>query len=96
MTTQPRELVAYVGPAAPNGCGIDRMAGRSYPLMTWQGDVIGRATLGASWPVRSWRGPRMYQLYAIVDGREYTGRGFGVGMAVRLRETAQSRKTACT
>lgn len=49
-------------------------------LCSWGGDMIGRWRATASWPVRSYMGSRMYQIEAVIDGRTYTGRGFGEGM----------------
>lgn len=90
-TNPPETFVAYVGKAKRNGMGVDRIAGQSYSLTTWMGDELGNATLGSSWRVNSFIGSRMYQIYAWMSGREYTGRGFGEGCAVVLRETAASR-----
>lgn len=51
--------------------------------------------LSTSWRVNSYIGTHMFQIYARVEGRDYTGRGFGEGMCVNLRETAESaRKNA--
>lgn len=91
-TNPPETFVAYVGKAKRNGMGVDRIVGQSYGLTTWMGDELGNATLGSSWRVNSYVGSRMYQIYAWMSGREYTGRGFGEGMAVVLRETAASRR----
>lgn len=46
----------------------------------------------SSWRVNSHYGPRMYQYRFRIAGREYTGRGFGAGMAIVLRETAKSKR----
>lgn len=91
-TNPPETFVAYVGKAKRNGMGVDRIVGQSYSLTTWTGDELGNATLCSSWSVNSYAGSRMYQIYAWMSGREYTGRGFGAGMAVVLRETAASRR----
>lgn len=97
FTNPPESLVAYIGDRAPNGMGIDREFGRTYPLTVWTGESIGYATLATSWRVNSAYGSTMHQIYAWIRGadrieREYTGRGFGVGMSVSLRETANSRR----
>lgn len=92
FTEQPQELCAYIGDNEPNGIGIDRQIGRSYPVTVWTGEPIGRATIGKQWRVRSHWGTHMCQIYARINGREYTGRGFGPGMIVRLRETAESKR----
>jgi hypothetical protein len=54
-------------------------------LTDWHGAKIGTCFLSSSWRVRSYIGSRMYQIYATVDRRDYVGRGFGEGMAVKLR-----------
>lgn len=92
FTESPQELCAYIGDNEPNGMGIDRQLGRSYPVIVWNGEPIGRATIGSKWPVCSHWGTHMCQIYARINGREYTGRGFGVGCIVRLRETAESKR----
>ena len=88
----PEKFVAYLGEGKRNGMGCDRLVGQSYPVTTWTGDQIGNATIGSSWRVNSYVGTHMHQIYARVAGREFTGRGFGVGMAVVLRETAASKR----
>lgn len=87
-----KELIAYVGANRKDGCGIDRQYGSTHSLTDWHGQQIGYCTLACSWPVNSVYGPRMFQVYAWVNGIEYTGRSFGEGMVVRLFETAASRK----
>lgn len=59
---------------------------------TWTGDVLGSCYLGSGWRVNSYVGSRMYQATAWVNGREFTGRTFGAGMCVSLRETAASKR----
>lgn len=88
------ELTAYIGSNAPNGMGIDREFGRTYPLQVWTGLAIGYATLGRPYYIR---GTKVHRVYAWIRGkdgveREYTGVGQGVGMAVNLRETAASKR----
>jgi hypothetical protein len=61
-------------------------------IMTWTGDSLGSCHLGAGWRVRSFTGSRMFQATAWVNGREFTGRKFGPGMYVSLRETARSKR----
>lgn len=94
LSNPPERLFAYIGDAAPNGMGIERQAGRTYPLTVWTGAPIGYCTLPTKWR-QGWND--MYQVYAWVRGkdgveREYTGRGQGVGMCVSLRETAASKR----
>lgn len=83
INNPPETLVAYVG--KPNG-------GATYPITTWTGDILGYATKGATWRVNSYIGSHMSQFYARIAGREYTGRGFGAGLSIVLRETAQSKR----
>lgn len=52
-------------------------------LCDWSGNQIGRWRAVAWWPVRSYLGSTMYQIEAVIDGRTYTGRGFGEGMLWR-------------
>lgn len=85
-------IVAYIGKPKGNGIGVDRVLGQSWHVTDWQGNVLGNATKGATWRVQSYVGTYMSQWYARINGREYTGRGFGEGMSVVLRETAASRK----
>lgn len=92
FTERPDRLCAYIGDNEPNGMGIDRQMGRSYPVTVWTGEIIGRATIGSRWRVRSHYGDYMHQIYARINGKEYTGRGFGVGMLVNLRETSASKR----
>ena len=84
------EIIGYVGRCCGMGC--DRVVGSSWELTDWSGSLIGWVRQGSSWRVRSHLGSRMYQFYATIGGREYTGRGFGEGMSVRLRETAESKR----
>ena len=89
-----RTLVAYVGETAGDGMGVEKHGTTSRRHITdWNGKSLGTCFLGNGWPIRSCIGNRMFQIYAKIDGREYTGRGFGEGMSVVLRETAASRKT---
>ena len=89
---RPAEIIGYVGKCCFNGMGCDRVVGSNWELVDWQGKRIGWVRQGSSWRVRSHLGSRMYQFYATIGGREYTGRGFGEGMSVRLRETAESKR----
>lgn len=92
LDNPPEKLVAYIGKCKNNGMGIDRIIGASYPVTVWTGLQIGNATKGAEWRVNSYVGSHMAQFYARIAGREYTGRGFGEGMAIVLRETAESKR----
>lgn len=61
-------------------------------VTVWTGLPLGYATRGPSWRVDSAYGTHMSQYHAVINGREYTGRGFGQGMSIRLRETAESKR----
>lgn len=88
-------IVAYVGETVGDGMGVDRSGDTSRRFLTdWHGNKIGRCNLYISWPVRSCIGNRMYQIYATIGDKVYTGRGFGAGMSVVLRETAASKRKA--
>ena len=54
--------------------------GKDGILYNWGTEKLGTWRIVASWPVRSWMGSRMLQIEAVIDGRTYTGRGFGEGM----------------
>jgi len=86
------KLVAYVGANLNSGIGVDRQHGTRHELTDWHGNRLGSCALASSWRVNSWIGSRMYQIYAWANGKEYTGRGFGEGMVVVLRETALSKR----
>lgn len=88
----PDVIYAYIGTANQNGMGLDRTYGQTWPVSVWTGRPIGYATRGAGWRVNSFMGSHMYQFYARIGGREYTGRGFGEGMCIRLKETAASKR----
>lgn len=85
LTNPPAALVVYVG---------DRVEGNPSRrwLTTWTGDRVGTCYLGSGWRVNSFVGDRMYQAHARIAGRDYTGRTFGDGMSVVLRETAESKR----
>lgn len=89
---QAEKIVAYIGAPKGNGMGCDRVIGQSWAVTDWHGNAIGNATRGAMWRVNSYLGSHMAQWYARIDGREYTGRGFGEGMSIVLRETAESKR----
>lgn len=94
LSDVPAALTAYIGSQEPNGMGIDREYGRTYPLTVWTGLPIGYATLGRPYYIR---GTKVHRVYAWIRGkdgveREFTGVGQGVGMMVNLRETAASKR----
>jgi hypothetical protein len=90
LTNPPARLVAYVGKPIARTDSAFGLGHRD--LTTWTGDAIGTCHLGMGWKVQSWIGSRMYQVNARIAGHEYTGRGFGEGMSVVLRETAASKR----
>lgn len=89
---QPDVFFAYVGKGNLDGAGCDRVVAQSYNVTTWTGEKICAATKGASWHVRSHMGDVMSQFYARFNERAYTGRSFGSGMYIRLKETAESKR----
>jgi len=87
-----QRAVAYVGKTLGDGMGVDRHGPTSRRALTdWHGNQIGTCALTSSWRVRSYIGCRMYQIYATINGVDYTGRGFGEGMSVVLRRCAKQR-----
>ncbi len=87
-------LVAYVGKTLGDGMGVERHGSTSRRQLTdWHGKELGTCFLSSSWCVNSYIGSRMYQIYARIDGVDYTGRGFGEGMSVMLRPCAKQRKS---
>lgn len=90
VTTQATDasapFVAYVGPKLGDAMGCDKWSdGSRRALNDWDGTRIGTCFLSSSWWVNSCIGSRMWQIYATVNGADYTGRGFGEGMSVNLR-----------
>lgn len=83
LTEMPHTIVAYLGKQDIFGI---------WPVTVWTGVDIGRARETSSWRVNSYVGSRMYQFEARIAGRTYTGRGFGDGMCIVLRETAKSKR----
>lgn len=81
--------LGYVGKPLGDGMGVDRFGSTSRrALNDWHGNQIGTCYISKSWPVRSYIGSRMCQIYARINGVNYTGRGFGEGMSVNLRRCA--------
>lgn len=80
----PERIVAYVGKPLGDGMGVDRFGSTSRrALLDWHGRQIGTCYLSSKWRVHSYVGDYLYQIYATVDGIQYTGRGFGEGMVFR-------------
>ena len=93
LNNPPEVIFAYIGACNNNGIGIDRTRGASYPVTVWTGRAIGYATRGATWRTpRSYISSTQSQFYARIAGREYTGRGAGEGICIKLRETAASKR----
>src|SRR5512146_3423085 len=91
-TVMTDKIVAYIGKPCGDGIGVDRFGSTSRRYLTqWDGTKFGYCSLSKGWPVRSYVGSRMYQVHAQIGSRFYTGRSFGEGMAVVLRETAESK-----
>lgn len=82
LTNPPENIAAYL---AKTQDGTLRVC-------TWTGHALGTARAVSTWRVQSAYGSTMSQYVARIAGREYTGRGFGEGMFIRLRETAASRR----
>ena len=79
----PERFTAYVGDVASPGVRY---------VTVWTGLPVGTCRLGAGWKANSYTGSRMYQIEAHIGGRTYTGRCWGWGMMVNLRETAASKR----
>ena len=91
LTNTPEAIFAYIGAPMGNGMGCDRIVGQTYPVTVWTGDKIGIATKGATWRAGPY-GDELSQFYARINGREFTGRGQGQGMCIKLKETAESKR----
>lgn len=79
LTSLPGSFIAYLG---------DNNAATVWTGLRLSTDGI----CTASWRVRSYTGSHMYQHLFTIGGRKYTGRGFGKGMCIVLRETAASKR----
>ena len=90
MTTNTDYTIAYVGKSLGDGMGLDRFGPTSRRALTdWHGNKIGTCYISRTWRVNSYIGSHMNQIYARIEGVDYTGRGFGEGMSVRLRRCAK-------
>lgn len=93
--TRECDAVGYIGETVGDGMGVERHGDTSRRYLTdWHGNVIGHVALDTGWRVNSAYGSHMYQAYATLSdqpGRTYTGRTWGKGMSVCLRETAKSK-----
>jgi len=81
----PDYVAAYVGKKIGDGVGCDRFSSTSRRELTdWHGKVIGTCYISSTWKTpRSYVSSTMHQIYALVDGIKYTGRGAGEGMLFR-------------
>ena len=87
----PEAAIAYVGALVnvnPHGTSM-RITNGTRALNDWHGNQIGTCYISRSWRVFSYLGSHMNQIYARINGVDYTGRGFGEGMSVRLRRCAK-------
>lgn len=91
LTELPERLTAYIGKREPNGMGFDRGEGGGFPVTVWTGLQIGNCSLSEH-EGRGRSFERVYQCYATIEGRTYTGKTGGVGMYVNLKETAESKR----
>jgi len=78
----PDYIVGYVGKPIGDGMGCDRCGKTSRRYLTdWHGKVIGTCFISSTWRTpNSFTSSVMHQIYAKVDGVDYTGRGQGEGM----------------
>lgn len=63
--------------------------GKDWTLTDWHGNKLGNCHVSSSWRINSFRSDRMYQIYATINGVQYTGRGLGEGMVCRFRRCAR-------
>ena len=75
-----------------HGEGVFYLGDGERSVVSWGGLHIAPATVTHKWRVQSWYGTHMHQVRVRIGKREFTGRGWGVGMSIALRETAASRK----
>ena len=76
------------GGAVVTDSGIIAYPGENGVLQDWHGNQIGTYEVISSRPAiffghLSWQGHRYYFMRAVVDGKRYSLRGFGVGMVAR-------------
>lgn len=86
----PEKVLAYIGKPESES---NWRAAVPYLVTVWTGERIGIAYETGRWKTpRSYVSSHMHQYRATIGGREYTGRGAGVGMCIVLRETAASKR----
>lgn len=81
----PSVIVAYIDVRHPGSSNC-------YAVTVWPCLPIGHAYETARWRVNSFIGTYMHQYRMTFQGKRYTGRGFGTGMAIVFRETAASKR----
>lgn len=75
----------------------DEVTNHGYALKDWHGNIIGTWRKVSSWPAvffgyPSWQGGKYYALRArLTDGREYSLRGFGIGMIAKGKRVKTSK-----
>ncbi len=90
LTNPPETIGAYIGEPV---CYSNWRAAVPHPVNVWTGLKIGTA-----WETGRWKTPRSYlsdyihSYRAEIAGREYVGRGGGIGMLCIFRETAASKR----
>jgi hypothetical protein len=91
LTAPPETIFAYMGEPDARACNYE--SAQPWPVTAWTGHRLGTAFARAKWKTPgSFVSSHMYQFSARIAGRDYTGRGPGAGMYVRLRETAKSKR----
>ena len=74
----PDFIIGYVGKPVPGAARRD--------LTDWHGNKIGTCYISSTWKTpHSYVSDVMHQIYARVDGVDYTGRGAGEGMIFKGR-----------
>jgi hypothetical protein len=80
----PDHCIAYVGA---------KLCHNRYNLTDWHGNIIGKITITATWPLRNCLySDTMSQAIATVDGATYTGRTAGPGMIFRGKRKKSEAK----
>lgn len=82
-------VIGYVGDVITD---CPQLRKSRHKLTNWHGEQIGIIYLSSSWRINSHLSDRMYQAYAWVNGKEYTGRTLGNGMVFKGKRTASDLK----
>lgn len=89
----PDVIFAYISlPGNSRDFATNCRGAQPHCVTVWTGLKIGHAYETGRWSIGGFLSSTMHQYRATIGGREYTGRGPGVGMYVRLRETAASKR----